>query len=410
MAKKSAEKIPVAMEPEQDHTACEVCETCGGLSGYIEQVQSALADLGAPNPEDLIARNNRYVRGARKAGMSPPNAAGMIIGLSGAPDPTSYTPRYQLEETRAEDYVAVDSRGKQVFGPTTDYMAARMHAERSGGVVKFVVAQEPARAEAPKDEKFEDCVQHVKTNSPDANPWAVCHAAIGKEPEPYDNKNVYWHRDGAGYYTDVDPYGRIRVKQRTQDKRAGKLAWFAVVKKVEVVQGETRAEVNESVEKHLRSPRAEVAAGEGCVRLVQQGDVDVIERHPACAPVGIPMGSPKDVAAYMKDRAARLGHEQLFVIGVSKQEELVGQPVVISSGQTAGVKTAISQVLTAAAQLTEAGATSVWLVHPHPSGHGDTPSPADRDLTKRVKKTLGDADIDFKGHVVVSHTGKWARA
>ena len=100
MAKKSAEKIPVAMEPEQDHTACEVCETCGGLSGYIEQVQSALADLGAPNPEDLIAKNNRYVRGARKAGMSPGNAAGMIIGLSGA-DPTSYTPRYQLEEGNA---------------------------------------------------------------------------------------------------------------------------------------------------------------------------------------------------------------------------------------------------------------------------------------------------------------------
>jgi len=82
----------------------------------------------------------------------------------------------------------------------------------------------------------------------------------------------------------------------------------------------------------------------------------------------------------------------------------------IAWGQPASVKTEVAQVLVAAALLTENGATSVWLVHPHPSGHGDAPSQSDRDLTKRVKKTLGDAEIEFRGHVVVSHTGKWARA
>jgi len=505
---------PVAMEVAHSE-ACEDTCSCGGAAGYAEAVRQALADLGADSPEDTIARFSRQLRGARKAGMSPGNAAGMLLALSGQQrsDPTSYTPRYQLEETRAEDYVAVDTRGKTVFGPTKDYGEAKLHAARAGGVVKFHVgASEPedeyetdygrrergsqgarvvlrhqygtpdgefqvefgrqnigavafvgrmtevesdsdesvrsivrkdhtkgywialpnsgpvintqfddamsaaravlARFEgaAEKDPKFERCVQGVKHSSPDANPWAVCHAALGKEPEPYTNKNLYWHRDGAGYYTDVDPYGRIRVKQRTQDKRAGKLAWFAVVKKIEVAQGETRAEVNEAVEKHLRAPRMEAAAGEDCIRIVPRGDVDVIERDPKCAPKGVQMGSARQVASYMKERAARAGHEEFYVIGVSKQEELVGQPVMVASGQTDKVATSIPQVLAASAKLTEAGATSVWAYHAHPSGHGADPSPADKDLTKRIKKALDAADIPFKGHVVGSHTGSWARA
>lgn len=43
----------------------------------------------------------------------------------------------ETSESQAEEYVAVDSRGRRVFGPTKNYEQAKMHAERTGGVVKF---------------------------------------------------------------------------------------------------------------------------------------------------------------------------------------------------------------------------------------------------------------------------------
>ena len=177
-----------------------------------------------------------------------------------------------------------------------------------------------------------------------------------------------------------------------------------------MVQAETRAEVNAQVEEHLRKPRAEAAAGEDCIRLVPRGDVDVIERDPSCAPKGVRMDRPKDVAAYMKDGAARSGHEQFFVIGISKQRELVGQPVMVNSGQVDKVTVGIPQVVAAAAKLNESGAASIACAHFHPSGHGADPSPNDRELTKRIKKALDAADIPFDFHVVVAHNGTWARA
>ena len=49
-------------------------------------------------------------------------------------------------ESSASEYVAVDHRGKKVFGPTRDYGEAKMHADRSGGVVRFEMAREESGA------------------------------------------------------------------------------------------------------------------------------------------------------------------------------------------------------------------------------------------------------------------------
>ena len=48
------------------------------------------------------------------------------------------------------DYVAVDTRGRQVFGPTKDYGEAKRQADRAGGVVKFTSGQQPVASEATK--------------------------------------------------------------------------------------------------------------------------------------------------------------------------------------------------------------------------------------------------------------------
>ncbi|MHB8431660.1 MAG: JAB domain-containing protein [Acidimicrobiales bacterium] len=40
-------------------------------------------------------------------------------------------------ESAAHEYIAVDNRGKKVFGPTDSFDEAKLHARRAGGVVKF---------------------------------------------------------------------------------------------------------------------------------------------------------------------------------------------------------------------------------------------------------------------------------
>lgn len=608
---KPKELVPVAMEP--DHTACEACETCGGSSGYVESVRQALVELGASSPEDLIARHTPLVRRARKAGMSPPNAAGMILAMSGK-DPTQYTPRFQLEEpAHASDYVAVDSRGRRVWGPGKDYLEAKRHAQMAGGVVKFemgageareyegwknyetwnvnlwvmneeplyraVVAHpsrftpesaarfvreafprgtpdfqdrgraaaygkvdwkeiadsfnevrgegrgsslslnEPAMAQddprldfyivskdtgfavagpywghvaadnawakypnrdayqvigggflndsafgvfgvrravprgggwatymareardgkledkeaiadhlraeghgddyirtaigadafdkwkatrgAEPDAKLERCVAKVEASGRAVDPWAVCRASLGQEPEPFRNKHIPWHRDGAGYYADVEPYGRIRVKQRDQNKREGRLAWFAVVKKIEVAQGETRAEVNEAVEKHLRNPMYEPAS------TSEAAEVAIVERSDDAGPGGSRISSPKDLHRLFGERYGRLGSEVFEIVIVNLNDEMIGKPVQVAMGQASGVRVEVEQCMAAAIAGRASGGTGFYALHNHPAGTLRASS-ADKDLTKRIEaaQKIAAPSMKFHGHYIVTAKG-----
>ena len=137
MAKKL---VPVAMEQEIDHTACEVCETCGGQAAYTEALLSALRDLGAPNPEDLIARNDQATCAAPARPACRLATRGIIIGLSGGSDPTSYTPRYQLEEGSRGVRRGLARGQARLRGPTKDYEEARIQAEQ-GRVVRSARAR-----------------------------------------------------------------------------------------------------------------------------------------------------------------------------------------------------------------------------------------------------------------------------
>ena len=128
--------ITIAYEPEH---ACEEGCNCAKDSGYLDAVQQSLAELGSDDPAGDVARNAKYVRGAQRAKLEPKQAAAMILAMSQR-DPADYQPRYRYEdvaEAGASEYVAVDHRGKKVFGPTRDYGEAKMHADRSGGVVRF---------------------------------------------------------------------------------------------------------------------------------------------------------------------------------------------------------------------------------------------------------------------------------
>ncbi|MHB8563238.1 MAG: JAB domain-containing protein [Acidiferrobacteraceae bacterium] len=128
-------KVQIAYE--QAHECKEGCG-CAKDSGYLDAVQASLADLGSDDPAGDVARHAKYVRGAQKARLEPKQAAAMILAMS-RPD-EGYQPRYRFEdvaETAAHEYIAVDSRGKKVFGPTDSFDEAKLHARRAGGVVKF---------------------------------------------------------------------------------------------------------------------------------------------------------------------------------------------------------------------------------------------------------------------------------
>jgi RadC-like JAB domain len=135
-------KVQIAYE--QVHECKEGCG-CAESGVYIDLVQQSLADLGSDDPAGDVARHAKYVRGAQRAKLEPKQAAAMILAMS-RPD-EGYQPRYRFEdvaETAAHEYIAVDSRGKKVFGPTRDYGEAKLHADRSGGTVRFEMsASEP---------------------------------------------------------------------------------------------------------------------------------------------------------------------------------------------------------------------------------------------------------------------------
>jgi hypothetical protein len=478
---------------EEAHECKEGCN-CAKDSGYLDAVQASLADLGSDDPSGDVARHAKYVRGAQKARLEPKQAAAMILAMS-RPD-EGYQPRYRFEdvaESVAHEYIAVDSRGKKVFGPTRDYQEAKMHAEHARGWVAFhagakeetprVTREEPNAAtrraivdwangvkarsrygstlptlsiDSPrlvliewlvnndpnglytddanrreggdpltldeawgliddfrredmgeageKSSKYERCVRKVKAKGDAANPWAVCHAALGKEPEPYTRKNLNWHRDANGNYWNSDSgYGKIVVRQRTQDKRAGKLAWFAVIKKIEVAQGETRMEVNEAVEKRLRNPgkvaseATEPPAAPAMSRLSA-----VVERDPEAVRADVPLDSAKDVARVMRDYQARSGYEAIYLLAASKQGEMIGSPVELARGQVSSVRIAVDQVNVAATDRVGAGAVRLFLSHYHPSGKARCSS-SDRKLSKAVKDMMAVAlpETEYGGHVVV---------
>lgn len=454
---KAGQEVHVAYEE-----AHECKEGCACEGDYVDQVQQALVDLGSDDPAGDVARHAKYVRGAKRAGLEPNSAAAMILAMS-SKDPTVYTPRFQLEESGASEYVAVDNRGKKVFGPTGDYQEAVLHAKRARGWVEFEMrAKESAAADYDRKEDVIASLReqhfthiigtvsngYVFRQDPDGQ-WAQAlvfakagkfhigkperfvQVGIGRDPvtlpphatlltdagaqyakdaeppppvalEPY-TKKVRFHRGAreGTYEADLGHLGKARCTQRSPDRRNGKLPWVAVVRKQEICQADTKALLYAAVEEWAKRPQP-AAAAEDCARIVHKGDVDVVERDPKCTPSGVKIDTPKRLHAAMRDLVSKQGTEVMWAVGMSKQGEMVGQPVVVNVGQVDRVSVDVADFIGTAATLRKTGAVSVYAVHPHPSNKADTPSSADRDLTKRLREGMRAIGMPFEGHYVMS--------
>ena len=154
-------------------------------------------------------------------------------------------------ETEASEYVAVDSRGRKVFGPSKDYEQAKRHAAQAGGVVHFVMGASESCACGASD-----CVG-VHTHGPPPAGTTVVAAAEGEGTphyreldlapppaplEPY-TKELRWHRDPAldSTYHAESPLGRFTVLKRTPDRRHDVLPWQVLRKGEPIGQADDKA-------------------------------------------------------------------------------------------------------------------------------------------------------------------------
>ena len=142
---------------------------------------------------------------------------------------------------------------------------------------------------------------------------------------------------------------------------------------------------------------------------LQGGCVAIVERTPDCIPTGVRMETPRDVYDFMAPRYAKLGGEHFFVLLVSNQGELLGNPIEVAKGQPDRVAVDIEQVIAAAITGAAAGARGFLVSHGHPSG-GEfaRPSQSDKRLTTDIAASAKIAcpSTEFVDHVIVCAPAK----
>jgi hypothetical protein len=212
-------------------------------------------------------------------------------------------------------------------------------------------------------------------------------------------------------------FGFYKIKQGRPDRRHGVLPWTTLFRReahdpmLPIGSADTKCQAQKLAQKHARHPegRRPKAGSLACTRIVPQGDVDVIERNPACTPRGVDIDSPAKLHAAMRELVAKQGREVFWCIGKSTQGEMVGQPVQVAVGTVNTVHVEVADFVGHAARLRQAGALSAAAVHCHPSGRGDNPSPEDKNLTKRLKAGMEAIAMPFDGHFVFTEKN-WSRA
>ncbi len=107
--------------------------------------------------------------------------------------------------------------------------------------------------------------------------------------------------------------------------------------------------------------------------------------------------TPERVAQWGIKQLCELGHEELWVLGLSARQELVAA-VCVGRGGLHSVVVCIPEVLRAALR---AGVSQFVMVHNHPSGD-PTPSRDDIALTRTVQASGALVGVDLIDHVVIA--------
>ena len=108
--------------------------------------------------------------------------------------------------------------------------------------------------------------------------------------------------------------------------------------------------------------------------------------------------TPEEVVPLVAADLALLPHEELWCLPLDPHCRLIGEPRVVSRGDTDGTDAGPRAFTRLALQ---AGATSAIALHNHPSGD-PTPSAADRAVTQRLAMAGRLVDIPLVDHLVIA--------
>jgi DNA repair protein RadC len=109
------------------------------------------------------------------------------------------------------------------------------------------------------------------------------------------------------------------------------------------------------------------------------------------------IGSSISVFELMQPIVGELPHEEFWIIYLNNSNKVI-QKIQLSKGGITGTLVDIRLALKSAL---EVGATSIILVHNHPSGTLK-PSEADKQLTKKIKTAGESLDIKVLDHVIIT--------
>jgi hypothetical protein len=413
----------VAYEEPHKHT-----KSCGCKHSYAQEVEEHVRRFGSQGalPADIVSRGEA-------AKMTPRETAVMIVTLEAVRKETVVV----AAQERGKQYVIVTflDRERDAIRGARILTAAGFKLEQQGDELRVEAdsGEDRDRIRALLDAaRLEPYVGRLYTSASEARDCATHgpppeeivvvaaegpHSATVPEPppaphrfevEPY-KKPLRWHRgkkDGR-YDAAAGNMGVFHIESRSPDRRHGKLPWVLTLGFREIAQGDTKSAVQAKAQRYARKPPMP-SPEPACTSIVPQGDVDVIERHPACTPK-VDIDTPKKLHAAMKDLVAKQGREVFWCVGKSTQGEMVGQPVQVAMGTVDAVHVEVADFVGAASRLRQAGAKSAYAVHCHPSGHGDNPSDMDRELTKKLRKGMDAISMPFDGHYVLTEK-TWSRA
>jgi DNA repair protein RadC len=110
---------------------------------------------------------------------------------------------------------------------------------------------------------------------------------------------------------------------------------------------------------------------------------------------------PADAAACISYEMGSLDHEELRVILLNTRNEII-RIVTVATGSVNGASVRVGELFREAIR---ENATSIILVHNHPSGD-PSPSPEDANLTSCAIKAGQNLDIIVQDHIVIGHN-RW---
>ena len=129
-------------------------------------------------------------------------------------------------------------------------------------------------------------------------------------------------------------------------------------------------------------------------QAVVSSALSILDRHMRA--IGVSLGSPEAVRAYLRIKMERLENEIFAVVFLDHKHRVIEYRELFF-GTIAGASVYPREVVKAAMKV---NASAAILVHNHPSGDS-SPSQADRHLTKRLKEALELVDVRVLDHLVV---------